>query len=109
MPKEAKNSQIKKGVLDLIVLLLIYQKNTYPNEILSLLKEAGLETPEATIYPLLNRLKKDDFLSYEWIESSSGHPKKYFQITDLGKAAMFSKLKFFKEIQEIVNHLSSQK
>ena len=41
---------------------------------------------EGTLYPLLTRLKNDDLLSYEWIESTQGPPRKYYRLTAKGEA-----------------------
>jgi len=40
---------------------------------------------EGTIYPLLTRLKNAELLSYRWEESTSGPPRKYYDITNEGK------------------------
>jgi len=52
------------------------------------LKEAKLIIVEGTLYPLLTRLKNDGLTTYRWEESNSGPPRKYFQITDIGKAVL---------------------
>jgi len=49
------------------------------------MKGAGLQLFEGTLYPLLNRLKNGGFLSYRWVESTSGPPRKYFRLTEKGE------------------------
>mgnify|MGYP000683058641 CR=1 FL=1 len=49
------------------------------------LKEARLIVVEGTLYPLLTRLKNDDLLGYEWIESTQGPPRKYYRLTEKGE------------------------
>jgi len=78
-------AQMRKGVLELCILSIISAKEAYPSDIIDKLKEAELIVVEGTLYPLLSRLKNSGLLSYNWQESPSGPPRKYFQITDEGK------------------------
>jgi PadR family transcriptional regulator PadR len=78
-------SQIKKGLLEYIIMLLLKKKSYYGYELIAKLKGlASLEIAEGTIYPLLNRLKKETLVVSEWIEMETGIPRKYYKITDLG-------------------------
>ncbi|MFN4971455.1 MAG: PadR family transcriptional regulator [Bacteroidota bacterium] len=77
--------QMKKGILEYCILSIIARGEMYASDILEELKKAQLIVVEGTIYPLLTRLKNDNLLSYQWIESKSGPPRKYFQLTDTGK------------------------
>jgi len=79
-------AQMRKGVLELCVLAIIAQKEAYPSDILNKLKDAKLIVVEGTMYPLLSRLKNADLLSYEWKESTSGPPRKYYSLTEAGSA-----------------------
>jgi PadR family transcriptional regulator PadR len=49
------------------------------------MKSAGLQLLEGTLYPLLNRLKNAEILTYRWVESTSGPPRKYFILTEKGE------------------------
>ncbi len=81
-------SQMRKGTLEYCVLAVLHEKESYPSEIIAKLKEENLIVIEGTLYPLLNRLKKSDFVSYRWQESSEGPPRKYFKITEQGELAL---------------------
>jgi len=85
MKIENTKAQMRKGVLELITLSIISKKEAYPSDIIKELKDAELIVVEGTMYPLLNRLKNAGLLQYNWKESTSGPPRKYFQITDEGK------------------------
>ena len=61
---ENAKSQMRKGMLDYCVLLLLSRESCYANDIITRLKQAELIVVEGTLYPLLNRLKKDGLLSY---------------------------------------------
>jgi PadR family transcriptional regulator PadR len=56
----------------------------YTSEIITELQKIELIVVEGTLYPLLNRLLKEELLTYSWAESTSGPPRKYYQITNLG-------------------------
>jgi PadR family transcriptional regulator, regulatory protein PadR len=78
-------SQMRKGVLVYAVLLLLKDGKVYSSEIIRALRDAELIVVEGTLYPLLNRLAKDNLLAYEWQESEQGPPRKYYWLTDDGK------------------------
>ncbi len=85
---ENQKAQMRKGVLELCILSIIGEKDAYASDIIEKLKEAKLIIVEGTLYPLLTRLKNDGMTTYRWEESKSGPPRKYFQITDIGKAVL---------------------
>lgn len=78
-------SQMRKGMLDYCVLLLLSREASYVNDIIVRLKQAELIVVEGTLYPLLTRLKKDGLLCYEWRESTQGPPRKYYALTPEGQ------------------------
>jgi len=80
-------TQLRKGGLGLAVLATLWNGRLYGLEILRRLdSEAGLSVPEGTIYPLLNRLKTEGLVAAEWVEAAAGHPRKYYSLTDVGRA-----------------------
>ncbi len=83
-PMDIAKAQMRKGVLELCILSIISEGEAYPSDILQKLKKAELIVVEGTLYPLLTRLKNAGFLAYNWKESKSGPPRKYFNITDDG-------------------------
>ena len=85
MKVENAKAQMRKGLLELCVLSIISNNEMYPSDIIKQLKESKMIVVEGTLYPLLNRLKNGDLLSYSWKESTAGPPRKYYQITDTGK------------------------
>jgi PadR family transcriptional regulator PadR len=85
-------SQMRKGVLELCILAIIKKEEAYPSDIIEKMKAANLIVLEGTLYPLLSRLKNAELLSYRWVESSSGPPRKYFALTEKG-AAFYDELK----------------
>lgn len=81
-------AQMRRGILEFCILLIISREKVYSSEILEILKKADLIVVEGTIYPLLARLKNSGLLSYSWEESKSGPPRKYYGLTDQGKVAL---------------------
>jgi PadR family transcriptional regulator, regulatory protein PadR len=77
-------SQMRKGVLEFCILSIIRQGEVYPSDLVDRMKAANLHILEGTLYPLLTRLKNAELLTYRWVESNSGPPRKYFVMTDKG-------------------------
>ena len=76
---------MRKGILEYCVLLIISKGEIYASDIIAELKSARLLVVEGTLYPLLTRLKNNGLLSYNWVESTSGPPRKYYVLTEDGK------------------------
>jgi PadR family transcriptional regulator PadR len=78
--------QLRKGSLELAILAALWDGKLYGLEILHRLdQDSNLVISEGTIYPLLSRLKAADLVSSEWVESESGHPRKYYSLTNWGR------------------------
>jgi PadR family transcriptional regulator PadR len=92
-PDEAEDTlgkwetQLRKGGLGLAALATLWEGRRYGLEILRRLEaDAGLAVSEGAIYPLLNRLKTEGLVSSAWVEAAAGHPRKYYSLTELGRA-----------------------
>ncbi|NQD71769.1 PadR family transcriptional regulator [Sphingobacterium shayense] len=85
MIAENTQTQMRKGILEYCILSIISRGEIYASDIINELKKAELLVVEGTLYPLLTRLKNNGLLSYNWKESTSGPPRKYYQITPLGR------------------------
>jgi PadR family transcriptional regulator PadR len=92
-------SQMRKGVLEFCILSIIRKGEVYPSDLVDQMKTANLQILEGTLYPLLTRLKNAGYLTYRWVESNSGPPRKYFSMTDAG-------LIFYQELQTTWNELA---
>lgn len=106
---EKTNAQMRKGVLEFCILLIISEHEVYASDIITKLKKAKLLVVEGTLYPLLTRLKNDGLLSYRWEESKSGPPRKYYEITDSGRAFLEEMKKSWDELVEVVTSLTGNK
>jgi PadR family transcriptional regulator PadR len=112
MKVENAQAQMRKGVLEFCVLAIISEGEIYPSDIIGRLKQSKLLVAEGTVYPLLNRLKNMELLSYKWVESSSGPPRKYYQLSDKGLLFLKELHKTWMELANAVNinskHLNNQ-
>jgi len=99
---ENTHSQIWKGILEFCILAVIRRGEAYPSDLIAELKGAGLPILEGTLYPLLTRLKNAGLLSYRWVESQSGPPRKYFSLTESGHATYAELERTWKELSNAV-------
>ena len=98
-------SQMRKGMLEYCVLLLLRRRSSYASDIIHRLKDADLLVVEGTLYPLLSRLKNDGLLAYEWQESTQGPPRKYYMLTADGERFLSELDTAWGEIANTVNIL----
>ncbi len=89
MNAENTKAQMRKGVLEYCILLILDGKPLYASDIINALKEAKMIVVEGTLYPLLTRLKNTGLLAYRWEESTQGPPRKYYELTDSGRNFLF--------------------
>lgn len=100
MNLENTGVQMKKGILEFCVLQIISRGETYASDMLTELSTAKMVVVEGTLYPLLTRLKNAGLLDYQWKESTSGPPRKYYTLTAKGLATL-------KEMHEQWQEISS--
>ena len=81
------NIQFKKGILELLVLSLLLEKDRYGYELVNEISK-NISISEGTIYPLLRRLNSDGYFETYLKESTEGPPRKYYRITETGKEAL---------------------
>lgn len=98
-------SQMRKGYLEYCILLIINKRPSYTSDIIKELKEARMIVVEGTLYPLLSRLKNNGILTYEWQESASGPPRKYYELTESGRAFLAEVESGWEELKQAVEHL----
>lgn len=101
-------SQMRKGILDFLVLGILNKSDTYGAEIIEILKNSDMIVVEGTVYPLLTRLKNDALINYYWVESESGHPRKYFQLTKSGEEAYRIMTENWSEIKNSIQKILNQ-
>ena len=96
------NTQFKKGVLELLILVIVSKKDMYGYELVEEVSKI-VNVNEGTIYPLLKRLTIEKYFETYLEESSGGPPRKYYHLTELGKKHKDELLKSWKEFEGSVN------
>lgn len=78
-------SQVKKGTLAFIILNVLRGNEFYGYELIEQVRRfTEIQIAEGTLYPLMNRLKKENLVTSKWVEQESGIPRKYYCLTDEG-------------------------
>ncbi|MCS6981056.1 MAG: PadR family transcriptional regulator [Flavobacteriales bacterium] len=75
---------MRRSLLEYSVVQALVEGEAYPADLIGRLGRVGLQVPEGTVYPLLNRLKADGYVEYRWEESPSGPPRKYYSLSAKG-------------------------
>ena len=104
---EAIEIQLKKGVLGLCVLALLSRGNSYAYEIASTLSHA-VDMGEGTIYPLMRRMQNEGLVATYLEESPSGPPRKYYKLTEAGRASLASQFAEWRSFTAAVDGLIGQ-
>lgn len=99
-------SQMRKGVLEYCILCVLDKHEAYASNLIEELKKADMIVVEGTLYPLLTRQKNQGLLAYRWEESTQGPPRKYYTITDKGRAQL---AEMDAAWQEMVNSIANLK
>jgi PadR family transcriptional regulator, regulatory protein PadR len=98
--------QLRKGSLELAILAALWGGRLYGLEILRNLEtHSELIVVEGTVYPLLNRLKALGLVESEWVESGSGHPRKYYQLTTNGRQRALDMTRVWMKFSSSMNSL----
>src|SRR5690554_2289168 len=106
---ENTKAQMRKGVLEFCILSVLREREAYTSEILDTLKNARLLVVEGTVYPLLTRLKNDGLLTYRWEESTSGPPRKYYELTSDGEIFLEGLSETWNELSQAVDIITNSK
>jgi len=109
MNVENAKAQMRKGTLEYCILLILEKKDAYASDIISQLKDNQLIVVEGTLYPLLTRQKNAGLLSYRWEESTQGPPRKYYTITEIGRAYLKEMDRGWNELVDTINSIKANK
>lgn len=90
--KDRRITQLRKGILELAVMGVLYHDRHYGYSLVRVLSESGpislkssISLKEGTIYPILARLDRDGLVRGDWVESDQGPPRKYYGLTPPGR------------------------
>jgi PadR family transcriptional regulator PadR len=107
---ESWGAQLRKGSLELAILATLWHEARYGLDILRTMKNSGLAVAEGTLYAILNRLRSEGLVVSEWRDAGSGHPRKYFSLTESGRSNTVAMARTWKEFSgQIDNALQTLK
>lgn len=101
------NAQFKKGALEICVLSQLAQGDKYGYELTERISEE-MSIASGTLYPILRKLKADEYVTTYLVESESGPARKYYKLTEKGYRYQEELLKEWKEFTEAVERLISR-
>lgn len=96
------DTQFKKGVLELLVLVIVSKKDIYGYELVEEVSKV-VNVNEGTIYPILKRLTNEKYFETYLKESTEGPSRKYYHLTVLGKERKKVLLSEWKKFESSVN------
>lgn len=106
MTLDTWREQLRRGGLDLAILLAVTPGTRYGLEIIQYLEEfTDLVVTEGTIYPILARLTRDGLLKAEWTAAEGPHPRKYYRLTERGRRRLDEMVGQWKEFTQKINRL----
>ncbi|HET6436673.1 MAG TPA: PadR family transcriptional regulator [Anaeromyxobacter sp.] len=94
---ETWRTQLRKGSLELAVLLSLRETPRYGLELADRLNARGLGVSEGSIYPLLSRLRNEGKVETEWVDPGAGHSHKYYRLTRRGRSSCQSMLEAWRD------------
>lgn len=99
-------SQLIKGILEGCILKIISGGETYGYEIVEKLRKYGFDNcNEGTVYPLLIRLEKNNWLSFVKKESPLGPKRKYYKLTKEGVEELHDFLSAWNDLKFSVDRI----
>jgi PadR family transcriptional regulator len=107
MNLDAKFTPIRKGLLEFVVLRIVSGATVYVADLLKRLASTEFATQEGTLYPLLSRLRREGLVDYEWQESETGPPRKYYRLTAAGRAQLAELDEYWARINQTVSDMGS--
>lgn len=105
MPHENWQEQLRRGTLELAVLLAIAPGRRYGLEILRHLEFTDLVLSEGVIYPILARLTREGLLRAEWVSDEGPRPRKYYDITARGRSRLHQMCREFRDFTGNIDRL----
>jgi PadR family transcriptional regulator, regulatory protein PadR len=85
---QEKFASIRKGLLEFLILKIVASDTVYVADILRRLSTTEFATQEGTLYPLLSKMRREGAVDYDWQESDTGPPRKYYKLTAKGKSQL---------------------
>ena len=98
---------LRRGLLEFLVLGIVSSGDVYAADILARLESTDFATREGTLYPLLSRMRREGLLDHEWQESTAGPPRKYYRLTDTGRAELAAFRAYWTSLSTLIDALGA--
>jgi PadR family transcriptional regulator PadR len=102
-----KLTALRKGLLEFLILGVVSADKVYAADIIRRLSTTDFATQEGTLYPLLSKMRREGLLDYEWQESAAGPPRKYYRLTDSGRAQLQEFRAYWASLTDLIDTLGS--
>jgi PadR family transcriptional regulator PadR len=102
-----KLSPLRRGLLEFLVLAIVSSGAVYVADILRRLSTTDFATQEGTLYPLLSKMRRENLLDYEWRESASGPPRKYYRLTATGASQLGEFRQYWTSLTNLIDELGN--
>ena len=102
-----KLTALRKGLLEFLILGVVSGDEVYAADILRRLSDTDFATQEGTLYPLLSKMRREGLLDYEWQESTSGPPRKYYRLTDSGQAQLREFREYWASLTDLIETIGT--
>ena len=96
---------LRKGLLEFAILTIVSGRTVYVGDILMTLAPTPFPTQEGTLYPLLSKLRREQLVDYQWVESGQGPPRKYYQLTDKGAGRLDELAAYWRNLNDTLEGL----
>jgi PadR family transcriptional regulator PadR len=100
-----KFSAIRKGLLEFLILRIVSSDKVYVADMLKRLGTTQFATQEGTLYPLLSKMRREGLVDYQWQESGTGPPRKYYRLTAKGASLLAELNDYWKDINATISQL----
>ena len=107
-PLEKWKEQLRRGGLELAILLAVSGTSRYGLEIIRYLESTtDLVVTEGTIYPILARLDRAGLVESTWVDGESSHPRKYYTLSESGRTTLAEMLDHWDTFRGKIDHLAA--
>lgn len=103
----SKFSALRKGLLEFLILGIVSSGKVYAADLLQRLSETDFATQEGTLYPLLSKMRREQLLDYEWQESDTGPPRKYYKLAATGRKQLAEFRDYWQSLTTLIDKLGT--
>jgi len=100
-----KFNTLRKGLLEFLILGIVSSGRVYAADVMQRLSDTDFATQEGTLYPLLSKMRRDQLLDYEWQESETGPPRKYYKLTATGRKQLAEFRGYWESLTSLIDEV----